>query len=217
MNILVIAPHPDDEVLGCGGSILHHVKKGDQVFLCIATKAYAPDWSEDFIKERAHEIEKSNAVLGISKTFFLDFPTVKLDTIPQKELNGALAAVIKEVNPHTIYIPFEADLNYDHRAVFHSSLVAARPAHSGVKKILSYEVLSETDWAPPSHVFSPTVYVDISKTIEGKIKAMAEYKSEVKAYPHSRSLEMIKILAQKRGAEVNMECAEAFKLIRDIQ
>lgn len=218
MKILVIAPHPDDEVLGCGGTIKNHVNKGDQVYLCIVTKAYTPDWSEDFITSRAKEIKKSNEILGITKTFFLDFPAAKLDTVPHKDVNHAIDKVIKEVSPEVVYVPYEGDLHKDHQIVFHSSLVATRPAHTvSVKKILSYEVLSETDWASSSAVFAPNIYEDILSTIEDKIKAMEAYQSEVRPYPHSRSLEMLKVLAQKRGVEVNLEFAEAFKLIREIK
>ncbi|RLA93713.1 MAG: PIG-L family deacetylase, partial [Deltaproteobacteria bacterium] len=94
MKILIIAPHPDDEVLGCGGTIAKHTKEGDEVYLCIVTKGYTPDWSEEFIKNRPKEIEKANKILGIKKTYFLDYPTVKLDTIPQKELNEAISKVV---------------------------------------------------------------------------------------------------------------------------
>ncbi len=218
MKILVIAPHPDDEVLGCGGTIAKQAKNGDEVFLCIVTKAYTPDWSDDFIEKRAKEIERSNKILGFKKTFFLDFPAAKLDTIAQKEINHGIDNVIKEVKPEVVYIPNESDLHKDHKIVFHSSLVALRPAHNGfVKKVLSYEVLSETDWAGPENNFYPNVYEDISKTIEEKIEAMKAYASELRESPHSRSLEIIRALAQLRGAQANVNFAEAFKLIREIK
>jgi LmbE family N-acetylglucosaminyl deacetylase len=216
-KILVIAPHPDDEVLGCGGTILKHARAGNDVYLCVATKAYTPDWTEDFISNRKREIEKSNEILGIKKTYFLDFPTAKLDTISGKDINEAIGRVIKEVGPETIYIPHSGDLHSDHKIIFHSSLIAARPVYNeSVKKILSYEALSETDWAAPENAFNPNIYVDISEMVDDKVRAMQAYQSEVKNYPHSRSLEMIKILAQKRGTEANLKFAEAFLLIREI-
>jgi LmbE family N-acetylglucosaminyl deacetylase len=172
MKALVIAPHPDDEVLGCGGTIAKHTKQGDKVYLCVVTKAYTPEWSEEFLKNRPKEIEKANMILGIKKTFFLDFPTVKLDTIPQKELNEAIFKVIAEVKPEIVYIPHKGDINKDHRQIFEASLVATRPINHKIKKILSYESLSETEWGQPIEPFTPNVYIDISDTIKTKIEAM---------------------------------------------
>lgn len=216
MKILIIAPHPDDEVLGCGGTVAKHSKRGDEVYLCIVTKAYTPDWSEEFLKNRPKEIEKSNKILGIKKTYFLDYLTVKLDTIPQKELNEAISKVVNEVNPDILYIPHKGDLNKDHRLVFESCLVATRPANHKVKRILSYETLSETEWGQSIEPFIPNVYIDISETFEAKIEAMKAYESELKQYPHPRSLEIVEALAKKRGSEVGVKAAEAFILIREI-
>ena len=216
MKILIVAPHPDDEVLGCGGTIAEYVGQGDEVHLCIVTKACFPDWSEEFIKNRPKEIKKSNKILGIKKTYFLDYPTVKLDTIPQNELNEAISRTMLEINPDIVYIPHEGDLNKDHRLVFESSLVATRPTNCKVKRILSYETLSETEWGQPIEPFTPNVYTDISEAFEKKIEAMKAYESEIKPYPHPRSLEIIEALARKRGSEAGMKFAEAFMLIREI-
>lgn len=217
MKILVIAPHPDDEVLGCGGTIALHSKKRDEVYLCIVTKAYTPDWSEDFIKNRKREMANANKILGIKKTYFLDFPTVKLDTIPQKELNDSIFKIVEIVKPQIVYVPHRGDLNKDHRLVFEAALVAVRPVSDHeLTKVLSYETLSETEWGLPSETFTPNVYVDISNTIETKIEAMKAYESEIKPYPNPRSLEMIEILAKKRGAEAGIKFAEAFMLIREV-
>lgn len=215
-KILVIAPHPDDEVLGCGGTIIKYSKKGDEVYLCIVTKAYSPDWSEEFLKNRPKEIEESNKILGIKKTYFLDFPTAKLDTVPQKELNGSILKIIKEIQPEILYIPHSGDLNKDHRLVFEATLVATRPTVTPVKKILSYETLSETERGAILKPFVPNVYEDITETLNIKIKAMKVYKSELRQSPHPRSLEMIEALAKKRGSEVGFKLAEAFLLIREI-
>jgi len=215
-RILVFVPHPDDEVLGCGGTIAKHTKSGDEVYLCIVTKAYTPDWSEEFMKNRPKEVEKANKILGIEKTYFLDYPTVKLDTIPQKELNESISKVVNEVDPDIVYIPHKGDLNKDHRLVFEASLVATRPANYKVKRILSYETLSETEWGQPIEPFIPNVYVDISETFVTKIEAMKAYESELKQYPHPRSLEIVEALAKKRGSEVGVKFAEAFILVREL-
>jgi N-acetylglucosamine malate deacetylase 1 len=216
MKVLIIAPHPDDEVLGCGGTMAKYSARGDEVYLCIVTKAYTPDWSEEFIKNRPKEVKESGAILGVKKIYFLDLPTVKLDTIPQKELNGALAGVINEIAPDVVYIPSKGDLHKDHRLVFESALVAARPVGGRAMKILSYETLSETEYGGAVNQFIPNFYEDISQTFQKKLEAMKVYKSELKLYPNPRSLEIMEVLAKKRGSEASLELAEAFMLIREI-
>jgi LmbE family N-acetylglucosaminyl deacetylase len=219
MKILVLAPHPDDEVLGCGGTIAKHVQQGDEVHLCIVTKAYAPDWSEEFLKNRPREIKNASKILGIKRVYFLDFPAVKLDTVPQKELNEAISRVVERVRPYAAYIPHKGDINKDHRLVFEAALVALRPKPKiSAKKVLAYETLSETEWGipEPKEVFLPNFYVDISDTLRIKLKAMMAYKSELKSYPHPRSLKGIRALAIKRGSEVGLKAAEAFMLVREI-
>ncbi len=221
MRILVIAPHPDDEVLGCGGTIQKYINNGDEVFLCIVTKAYAPDWSDDFIANRGKEIKCAEGILGINGIVFLDLPTVKLDTIPQKKLNDLMSDCINDIGPEVVFVPFYGDINKDHKLVCEATLVAARPKPGSlIKKVYCYEVLSETEWAKPAQkiedVFIPNYYEDISEFLDGKLKAMGCYKSELKDYPHPRSLEGIRILAQKRGTECGAMAAEAFMLIREV-
>ena len=216
MKVLVIAPHPDDEALGCGGTIALHRKRGDDVSLCIVTKAYTPDWPDRYLKNKISEIKRSNKMLEINKTFFLDFPTIKLDTFPQRDLNKKISTIIDEVKPEIVYIPHRGDLNKDHRLVFESSLVALRPVHHTSKRILCYEVLSETEWGSQPDSFQPNVYVNISDTISQKISACCAYKSEIKQHPHPRSPEGIDTLAKKRGSEVNLAYAESFMLIREV-
>jgi len=220
MKVLIIAPHPDDEVLGCGGTIAKHVSGGDKVYLCIVTKAYPPEWAEQEIQERREEVLRVNKILGVKKTDFLDFPTVKLDTIPQKELADSISRVVNEIKPEVVYIPHRGDANKDHRLVFEAAMVVTRPKPAlGIRKVLCYEVLSETEWAAPfvDSAFVPNVFVNISETLETKLKAMSEYKSELKEFPHPRSLEAISVLAKMRGATVGVEAAEAFMLVREIQ
>lgn len=218
-KVLVIAPHPDDEVLGCGGTIAKHASGGDEVYLCIVTKAYPPEWPEDEIKERRKEVLKVNEILGIKKTYFLDLPTVRLDTIAQKEFNDVITQVVNEVQPEVVYIPHKGDVNRDHQIVFDAAMVAARPkSGSSIERVLSYEILSETEWAAPfpENAFIPNVFVDISGTLEIKLKAMSEYRSELRKFPHPRSLEAITALAKLRGSAIGVKAAEAFMLVREI-
>jgi len=219
LKVLVIAPHPDDEVLGCGGTIAKHISRGDEVYLCIVTKAYPPEWPEGEIKKRKAEVLRVNKILGIRKTNFLDFPTAKLDTIPQKELIDSITRVVDEMKPEVIYIPHKGDVNQDHRLIFEATMVAARSKPGSiVKKVLAYETLSETEWAAPfiENAFCPNLYVDISGTLEIKLKAMSEYKLELKDFPHPRSLEAISALARIRGTSIGVTAAEAFVVVREI-
>lgn len=218
MRILVIAPHPDDEVLGCGGTIVRHVLGEDEVYLCIVTKAYPPEWSEQEVEERKKEVFQAAETLGIKQVYFLDLPTVKLDTIPQKELNELLTQVIDKVKPQILYIPHKGDVNKDHQIVFDAGMVVIRPKpNSTLEKVLSYETLSETEWAAPcvESAFIPNIYVDISETLETKLKAMQEYRQELKQFPHPRSLEAVSALARWRGSTIGVKAAEAFMLVRE--
>ena len=222
MKILVIAPHPDDEVLGCGGAIKKYTKEGNEVFLCIITKGYTPDWTEEFLMHRKDEVADSAKILGIKQVYFLDFPTVKLDTVPQKDINDAISKCVEDIRPEVLYIPHRGDLNKDHKIVFESALVAARTKpDSSIKKVISYETLSETEWGNQKiekieDVFLPNTYVDISETIKDKLKAMECYGSELQEFPHPRSLRGIEVLAEKRGMESGFKKAEAFILIKDV-
>lgn len=215
-KILVIAPHPDDEVLGCGGTIARLAKEGNEIHLCVMTEGYSPDWPEKHLQGRAREIRAAQKALGISKVHFLKLPTVKLDTIPRKNINDLLSRVVLAVDPDVAYIPHAGDLNLDHRIAFETALVALRPRGKQSPAILSYEVLSETEWGIPTKLFSPTVYINITKTFSQKLKAMKAYKSELRPFPHPRSLKALEALAIKRGSEVLVARAEAFALIREV-
>lgn len=217
MKILIIAPHPDDEVLGCGGTIVKHVMQGDEVNVCYVTQAYYPDWTDKYLQQKEEEIQCANEVLGISQRFNLNLPTVKLDTIPQKEINKALSEIITIVQPDRTYIPHRGDLNADHRIVHDAALVALRPVSLRCNCILSYETLSETEWGTGISPFEPRFYVDISETLEKKILAIHTYKSELRKSPHPRSAEIIRHLAHKRGSEILTEAAEAFMPLRIIE
>jgi len=216
MKVLVIAPHPDDEVLGCGATMAKHAQSGDDVHVCIVTKAYAPEWSEAFLRNRPAEIEASRKILDVKQVHELGFPTVKLDTVPQKELNDSLDEVFEKIKPDVVYVPHRGDANMDHRIVFDSCMVAARPAGRAIRRVLSYETLSETECGLRDAPFVPDVYVDVSATIAKKAEAMRAYGSELKRPPHPRSIEIIDALARKRGSEVNVSAAEAFMLVREI-
>ena len=220
MNILVIATHPDDEVLGCGGTIARHVSRGDRVDVLVVTRG-APDlFSEDQVKQLRKELESAHLILGISAVHFLDFPAPKLDSVPAHELADAIGTQIGSIRPAAVYIPHRGDLHSDHRSVFGAALVAARPiGNPVVRRLLSYETLSETEWAAPvaEDAFLPSVFLDITGFLEKKKQALAAYRSQLKDFPHPRSLEAVECLARLRGSTVGVQAAEAFQLIREIE
>jgi LmbE family N-acetylglucosaminyl deacetylase len=220
MNILVIATHPDDEVLGCGGTIARHASRGDRVDVLVVTRG-APDlYSDEQVGRLRKELEAAHAILGVSAVHFLDFPAPRLDLVPAHELADSIGAQLAAIRPATVYIPHRVDLHSDHRCVFGAALVAARPIDSPVvRRLLSYETLSETEWAAPvaEDAFLPSVFIDIGAYLEQKQQALAAYRSQLKEFPHPRSLQAVECLARLRGSTAGVPAAEAFQLIREIE
>lgn len=217
-KVLIVAPHMDDEVLGCGGAIARHVKEGDVVFVCfIAHRIYNHKFDKkknDLQKEHSLRAKRS---LGYREAVFFDLSDEKLDTCIQKIIIPLENYVLK-VKPDIVYCPFQEDNNQDHRAVFQAARVALRPAVTAfIKQINMYEVPSSTEQSPPllKNAFLPNYYIDIRKYINKKIAAFRCYEIEKRNYPHPRSEMALKILAQKRGIEIGFEFAEAFMKIRD--
>ena len=219
MNVLVIATHPDDEILGCGGVMARHSTLSHKVQTLVITEGI----SELFPPEQVHNLRKelrdANRVLGVSNVEFLDFPAPRLDTVPRHKLADSISEVIQSLKPNVIYLPHYGDLHVDHQAVYHATLIACRPINgSPVHRLLCYETLSETEWSPPvGHAaFIPTVFVDITQYVSLKLQAMACYRSQLKQEPHPRSLQGIEALARMRGRTVSLSAAEAFMLVREI-
>jgi LmbE family N-acetylglucosaminyl deacetylase len=212
-RVLVLGAHPDDAVLGCGGTIARYVGEGSEVYVCVATKAFTPDWTPEYVANQMKELEESNLILGIKKTFYLNFPAASLDTVPQKKLNDALWQVVNEVRPQSVFVNNQDDVNIDHRLLFDAALVATRPLNNYIKRVLSYSTFEFGQLRAP---FMPNVYVAITGMLEIKIKAMAPFLSEMRPYPHPRSPEIITALAKKWGSEAGIPLAEAFKLIREV-
>lgn len=213
MKVLVFAPHNDDEVLGVGGTIRHHVKVGDEVTVCEVT-------SGPLCKVLQAEARKAHALLGVSKSIFLNLPASELADYPKTELNDRVGKVVKQVEPQIVYIPFIGDMHLDHRYVTEAALVAVRPINNcPVKNVYMYETLSETGWNTPygERNFTPNLWVDISDHIEVKIAAMECYESQIKEYPNPRSKDAIRALAMYRGSTVSFPYAEAFMIVREIR
>jgi LmbE family N-acetylglucosaminyl deacetylase len=218
-RILVIAPHPEDEVLGCGGVIARHSAHGDKVQVVVVSRG-APDiFLPEEVEQTRTELAAAHQLLGVEAVHFLDFPAPRLDMLPGHVLADRLTHLVREIQPRTVYMPHWGDLHSDHKAVYWATMVATRPnCGSRVQRLLCYETLSETEWGGPSveNAFSPTVFVDISDFLAIKLQAMACYRTQLKEFPQSRSLRSLEALARLRGSAVGLDAAEAFVLVRDV-
>jgi LmbE family N-acetylglucosaminyl deacetylase len=219
MKVLVIAAHPDDEVIGAGGTIARHVALGDEVHLSVVTEGYTPDWPAETLEEKRKEVFRAAEVLGIRRISFCGFPTVQLNTVPYKELCEKVGECVQQSQPQIVYTTPRGDINRDHHIVYEATLVATRPVPgSSVRRLLSYEGPPTTRFGAPfvENLFIPNVYIDISTTLEKKIEAMSQYRTELKEFPHPRSLKALRLYAEERGISVGLKAAEIFQLVREI-
>ncbi len=218
-HVLVIAPHPDDEVLGVGGTILRHLDFGDAVHVVICTRGEASRFGNEQVARVQKEARDVHAFLGLTGSHFLDLPAAMLDTVPGADLNAALGNVFDAVRPDTVYVPYVGDVHRDHQLVFQAAMVCCRPVGDAYpSRILAYQTVSETDWyaAPMTPAFVPNVFVDITAYIERKLEAFSRYASQVRKAPDQRSTEAILALSVTRGHSMNMPHAEAFMLVREV-
>lgn len=222
--ILVVAAHPDDEVLGCGGTIAKLSAHHDVHTLLLGKGVMSRDKPKgkkiNELKSLNEDIFIANRILRAKQVFIENLPDNKFDTVPLLEIIKIIEKYIKKLNPEIVFTHHKGDLNIDHRITFDAVLTACRPfENNSVKKLLSFEVPSSTEWNSYTIVnsFNPTVFEDVSRTIDKKLDAMSAYKNEVRLNPHPRSLEKIKALAEVRGAESGMNYAEAFMLIRELR
>jgi N-acetylglucosamine malate deacetylase 1 len=218
-NILVICAHPDDESLGLGGTIAFHASQGDNIhILMFATGQYGRDESKKGVSERQKQGEKAFKILGVKNFQFLNYDDQKLDLVPLTELTKAIEKRIKKWKPKIIYTHFWGDVNQDHRRIYEATLIASKPRlDSSIKQVICYETPSSTDVTYGSNVFIPNYFVDIKKFIKKKNKAIIQYKNEIHSFPHARSIEAINNRAKFWGSVMNLEYAEAFVKIREIQ
>lgn len=215
MRVLVISAHPDDEVIGAGGTIARHVAAGDEVHWCVVTQGYGPLMTDAELAKARQQVYAVQRFLGVKDVSFCGFPTVKLNSVPHRDLASALQAEVDKTKPEIVYTTPYCDVNADHRLVCEATMVATRPLpESTVKKVLSYEIAPTTRFA--IEPFTPNVYVDISAFLSKKLEAMACYETELREFPHPRSLKGIELFARERGMSVGVEVAECFYLIRGI-
>jgi LmbE family N-acetylglucosaminyl deacetylase len=223
-KVLSIVAHPDDEVLGCGGTIARLSKKGNEIYVLILGEGIT---SRDDIRDKQkrkseilalrRQAEEANKLLGIKKIFFYDFPDNRFDTVPFLDIVKVIEKIKNQIKPEIIFTHYEKDLNIDHQITYKAVITAARPLEEEtVKEIYSFEIPSSTEWTYPLS-FSPNMFYDISETIDVKIKALKEYKSELKKYPYPRSLEGVELTAKNWGMKVGLNYAEAFKIVRIVK
>tara|TARA_Y100001934_G_C12294413_1_gene746593 strand:+ start:326 stop:988 length:663 start_codon:yes stop_codon:yes gene_type:complete len=218
MNILIIAPHMDDEVLGCGGTIVRHINAGDHVTVCIvANRAYNHQYDPKLIEQEKASCKKAQEILSYQNLVFLDLPDEQLDH-SQINIIAPLEEMFNKTKPDIVYIPHRGDLNQDHRAVFEAARVVCRPnAEHRITTLRTFEVPSSTDQIPGINEwpFIPNYYVNVKNSLEKKVKAMECYSKESKPFPHPRSAEGLRAYSKKRGMEIGIEAAEAFVILRD--
>lgn len=219
MKTLVIAPHPDDETLGVGGTLLRRKSEGVKVAWLIVTGiSIESGWSAEKVRERDDEITRVGEWFRFDETFVLDFPTTRLDQIPMSDLVASISQVFKSFKPEDIFLPHPSDVHSDHRVVFNAVASCTKwIRYPSIKRVLAYETLSETDFGLGTDKggFCSNVFVDIEQFLDQKLQAMDVYKSELGVFPFPRSHEAIRALAAVRGAAAGFKAAEAFQLLRE--
>jgi len=214
-RILVIAAHPDDEVLGCAGTVVRHVRDGDEVTVVVlcegASLRYAPEVAEEHQAQSRHAAE----VMGIEDVRMLGFEDQKLEKQLLTDVIRPLEEIVAERQPQIVYCQYGGDVNRDHRILFDAALVATRPTVASIEVVYAFDTASSTEWAYPRS-FVPDTWVDISDTLEVKLRAMACYRSELRDHPHPRSLKALEYRARAWGTQVCLPAAETFMTIRRI-
>ena len=222
MRKLVIAPHPDDEILGCGGYLLKSKSNKDEISWVICTSLLKEEgWGDKEIKSKYQQIEKVRKKLGVEvkNLYFLNLPTTKLDKYPITFLVKKISEIINKFKPQELLLPHPGDIHSDHRIVFEASVTTTKWfRYPFIKRFLTYETTSETNFGldPRYLPFNPNVYVDISDHLNEKLEIMKFYESEIGLFPFPRSIESISSLAKSRGTQAGFKAAEAFYLLKEI-
>lgn len=225
-KILCVAAHPDDEILGCGASMAKWAKEGHEVQVVIVAEGLTSRDSKRDKKAQSagfkklyDSAQKANDAIGVKKLHLLGLPDNRLDSMDLLDVVKEIEKIVMDFKPQTILTHFHGDLNIDHQIVHRAVLTAARPQPGFcVQEILAFEVPSSTDWnSSEGGTFAPSVFVNVEKSLPAKLKALEIYKSEMRDFPHARSIEALRALAQWRGASVGFHAAEAFQLVRSLR
>jgi len=218
-RVLVVATHPDDEILGVGGTLARHVAEGDTCAIAIVADAASVRYDEKTMEIVRGGAREAAGHLGVSELRFAGLPDQRLDTLPIVEITGWVEKVLRDLEPEIVYTHHRGDVNRDHRVVYEATLTAARPyAAPFVERLLCFETPSSTEWSGP-HLeagFLPNVFVDIGPHLERKLDAMAAYATELRDAPHPRSLEALRARAGYWGSLVGLAAAEPFSLVREV-
>lgn len=216
-RVLVIAPHPDDETLGVGGTIARLAEAGVEVTVCTLAAHTPPLYTAEEHAITIGEGHAAHAILGVARSVFLDFPALSLGAMPVVELNRPLHELVEDLRPELVFVPFR-DRHVDHRAAFDAAMVATRPvrAGAGIRVVAAYETLSETHWTAPGieATFCPSWTVDITEHVSQKLKALACYASQLGDFTSARSVESVRSLAIFRGSQAGIGYGESFQVIR---
>jgi LmbE family N-acetylglucosaminyl deacetylase len=210
--VLVIAAHPDDELLGCGGTLALHTRAGDEVTAVVACEGESLRYGPGGAGQVEH-MRRAARTLGLVESRPLGFPDQRLDTQSLLDLIVPLERTVRELRPAVVYCQFGGDANQDHALLFRAALVATRPLEPFIEAVYAFDTASSTEWGYPRS-FVPDTWVDISTTLEQKIAAMACYESEVRPYPHPRSLDALRHRARAWGNQCCMDAAEVFMTVR---
>lgn len=213
-NVLVIAAHPDDELLGVGGTIALHSAAGDRVN-CVVAAAGALKHDSNGNRGVREQAQRAASVLGIHELKILDFPDQGLDQFSLVEIISPLEEIVNGIRPDVVYLQYGYDINRDHQILFQAALVATRPLEKYIQAVFAFDTVSSTEWAYPRS-FVPDTWVDISATLEQKIEAMACYETELRDWPHPRSLHSLRVKAESTGSQVVSQAAECFMTIRRV-
>ena len=216
-RVLVIAPHPDDETLGAGGTIAKYSAQGAEVFVLTVSGHLPPLYSREDYETTVMEAYAAYELLGVTKSEFLEIPATMIASQPRHEVNGRISKIVNDFNPLIVLCPYP-DRHIDHRLVFESVMVATRPVGVGrnIEIVAAYETLSETHWNAP-HIepnFTPNWVMDISDHIEKKLDALRCYNSQVSEFPGPRSPESVEALAKFRGTQAGFGYGEGFHIVR---
>jgi len=216
-RVLVIAAHPDDEIIGVGGTIARYASVGDSVYVVILTEGASVQFpgEPEMIELKRTQALKAAEVLGVKEVFFGNFPDQKLDACPIIEVTNFIETIIKETYPSIVYTHHFTELNRDHRIAYEATSVAARPfSDSSIERLLCFSVDTLSHWGEGLAQYN--IFSDISDTLELKLRAMQVYETEVRKYPHPRSLEALRQIAYRNGAIVGLKAAEMFQLILEV-
>jgi len=216
-KVIVLTPHPDDETLGCGGTLLKYLNNGDQIYWLIVT-GMNRQYAEERRASRQKEIQRVADAYQFTKVFQLDYPAAELDQVSTGDLINSISEVFKEIEPNIVYVPYPGDIHSDHKIVFDATMACTKWfRYPSVKRVLVYETLSETDFAidPDIRKFNPNVFFNIENFLDKKIDIMNIYASEISEFPFPRSEKAIRSLAYIRGAASGYEAAESFMLLKE--